>query len=370
MLVSFRVKNFRSFVDEALELRCAEGRGVEAGDGLPWVVPVLGMCGEDAAEEGALWVEAMRAFHLVASLMPLSPQIREVVWKPNEEHPELKETEYSLEMTLNGWLYRYALAHNGEGILREELWREEKPLYRIDHAAETYEFAGKTAGHGSAEEFRCVLAEECRDEEGHQTCTLLWRMGIFHGLENRELAEVLLAVGGLQINVADELTPEDALISLSIRMNNENGENALREVDRLLKKLDVGVEGLKSTPAFRNVVRACNKQNAHASGSPAPSAILDSIKVYRRTADGKKLPRLLRDESAEMQTLFALCCTMLTALREGEPLFLADLDQSLPPQLLRALISLFADPAANKRGAQLLYTSRNTELPDAGAQRQ
>lgn len=155
MFVSFRVRNFRSFVDETLELRCEEGRGCEVGEGLPWVVPVLGMCGEAAAGEGAVWVEAMRAFHLVASLMPLSPQIREVVRMPNEEHPELRETEYSLEMTLNGWLYRYTLAHNGEGILREELWREEKPLYRIDHAAETYEFAGKTAGHGSAEVFRC-----------------------------------------------------------------------------------------------------------------------------------------------------------------------------------------------------------------------
>lgn len=53
---------------------------------------------------------------------------------------------------------------------------------------------------------------------------------------------MLLAVGGLQMNVADELTPEDALLSLSIRMNNENGENALREVERLIKKLEVGAQ--------------------------------------------------------------------------------------------------------------------------------
>lgn len=44
------------------------------------------------------------------------------------------------------------------------------------------------------------------------------------------------------MNVADELTPEDALLSLSIRMNNENGENALREVERLIKKLEVGAQ--------------------------------------------------------------------------------------------------------------------------------
>lgn len=64
----------------------------------------------------------------------------------------------------------------------------------------------------------------------------------------------------------------------------------------------------------------------------------------------------------EMQTLFALCCTMLAAHRTGAPLFLSDLDSALPPHLLRSLISLFADSSANKRGAQLLYTARNSEL--------
>lgn len=33
MLVSFRVKNFRSFVDKALELRCEEGKGRAAVEG-------------------------------------------------------------------------------------------------------------------------------------------------------------------------------------------------------------------------------------------------------------------------------------------------------------------------------------------------
>ena len=32
MLVSFRVNNFRSFVDKALELRCEEGQGGEWED--------------------------------------------------------------------------------------------------------------------------------------------------------------------------------------------------------------------------------------------------------------------------------------------------------------------------------------------------
>lgn len=189
-----------------------------------------------------------------------SPQTRGAVWKPNEAHPELTETEFSVEMTANGWLYRYSLAYNAEALLREELWRDEVPLYRIDQASKTYDFEGIGQGSSPDASPRRIFAEECTDEEGSQTCTLLSRMGIFHGLENRELAEVLLALGWLQMFAADNLTPEDSLLSLSIRMNNENGENALREVERLLKMLDVGEEGLKPTPAFRQVMRALSKK--------------------------------------------------------------------------------------------------------------
>lgn len=104
-------------------------------------------------------------------------------------------------------------------------------------------------------------------------------------------------------------------------------------------------------------MRALSKKDQSDPTCPAPSTILGAIKVYRRTADGKKLPRLLKEEPEEVRTLFALSCTMLSAHRAGEPLFLANFDAALPPHLLQALISLFADPAANKRGAQLLFTA-------------
>lgn len=42
-------------------------------------------------------------------------------------------------------------------------------------------------------------------------------------MANRELAEFHPALGGLLMYKADQLAPEFALLTLSARMNNENG---------------------------------------------------------------------------------------------------------------------------------------------------
>lgn len=366
MLVSFRVKNFKSIVDRTLDLRCAEGTGSEAelrylqdDEDSPRVVPVLRVPVADEADGAALAV-ALRTCYWLACLMPLSPGMRRVLWQPNEQHPELQETEYSIELTVQGWLCCYTLAHNGEGILREELWEEGNLMYCIDHAADSYYFAGVTTEDYPAERFRSIVAQECSDADGHQRYSLLYRMSLYHFPEYQAFGELNMALGAVQMYENGPIPADSALLPLALRMNNENGENALREIASLMKKLDIGVEAIKPTPDFRHTMRTLIRDLKSPSSAEGPQLkdIAELIKVYRRTADGKKTPRLLRDESAEIRTLFGLAGAMLSSLRSGDPLFIADLDRALPPHLLRPLIALFTDPATNKRNAQLLYTAR------------
>lgn len=375
MLVSFRVKNFRSLVDRTLDMRYAEGQGeaccdeqgclrsLQDGEVAPRVVPVLRVPVADEAD-GEEMAEALRAFYLLSCMMPLSPELRPALWPPNEQHPELLETEYSMELTVQGWLCRYTLAHNGEGILREELWEDGELIYRIDHAADSYYFEGLTTEDYPAERLRSIVAEECSDGDGHQIYSLLCRMSLYHFPEYQALGELNLALGAVQVFESGSIPADSAVLALALRLNNENGENALREIASLMKKLDVGVEAIKPTPAFRDTVRTRSRGFKRPSSAEEPQLkdIAELIKVYRRTADGKKQPRLLRDEPAEIQTLFALVGVMLSALRAGEPLFIADLDRALPPHLLRPFISLFTTTATNKRCAQLLYTARTPAL--------
>ncbi|MBC7303877.1 MAG: AAA family ATPase [Nocardia sp.] len=80
------------------------------------------------------------------------------------------------------------------------------------------------------------------------------------------------------------------------------------------------------------------------------------------TADADRLPFEYRDESAGTQTWFELIGPVLIALRHGGIVLFDELDASLHPTLTAQLIKLFALRNSNPHGAQLLFTSHDTNL--------
>ncbi len=70
----------------------------------------------------------------------------------------------------------------------------------------------------------------------------------------------------------------------------------------------------------------------------------------------------LEDESVGTRTWFRLIGPTLNALERGQLLLFDELDASLHPRLSARLVSLFQDPATNRRGAQLVFTSHDTSL--------
>ena len=62
----------------------------------------------------------------------------------------------------------------------------------------------------------------------------------------------------------------------------------------------------------------------------------------------------------------ALGTAVVDALREGRVLVVDELGSSLHPQLSRLIIDWFEDPSVNKTGAQLIFTSHDMTLLDAG----
>ncbi|MFC6012892.1 AAA family ATPase [Nocardia lasii] len=90
--------------------------------------------------------------------------------------------------------------------------------------------------------------------------------------------------------------------------------------------------------------------------------------VVRRTpklvhlADADRLPFEYHDESAGTQTWFELIGPVLSALRDGSIVLFDELDASLHPTLTAQLIKLFTLNSSNPHGAQLLFTSHDTNL--------
>lgn len=71
-------------------------------------------------------------------------------------------------------------------------------------------------------------------------------------------------------------------------------------------------------------------------------------------------------ESAGTQKITELLGILFEALREGNLLAVDELDAKLHPLLTRAIIQLFTSPHINKSGAQLIFTTHDTNQLDLG----
>jgi hypothetical protein len=90
------------------------------------------------------------------------------------------------------------------------------------------------------------------------------------------------------------------------------------------------------------------------------------LDVYMRHPVGAKdevaLP--LQEESNGTQRLFALSGPLADVLENGWTLFVDELDASLHPLLVRYLVELFHNPQINPKGAQLIFNTHDTTLMD------
>ena len=101
----------------------------------------------------------------------------------------------------------------------------------------------------------------------------------------------------------------------------------------------------------------------------APPRVFD-VRVFRKGRDKagaeKPVEFLLGEESDGTQKLFALSIPLLYILNEGACVFFDELEVRLHPLLTRWIIELFNSPETNRHGAQLVFTTHDEGLMDAG----
>ncbi len=85
---------------------------------------------------------------------------------------------------------------------------------------------------------------------------------------------------------------------------------------------------------------------------------------YHQLEDGKDLPMLYDLESSGTKALFGKLQNYYSVLLEGGVLALDEFDINLHPDILPHLLDLFLVKENNPKGAQLLFTSHNTEIMD------
>jgi predicted ATPase len=115
-----------------------------------------------------------------------------------------------------------------------------------------------------------------------------------------------------------------------------------KQVEALLRVADLGVAGLQIDPSL---------------------AAEQQVRLLHYSGTGKLVPLdFARQESLGTFAWFSFLGPLLNVLDQGSVLLVDELDASLHPVLAAEVIRLFQDPAANQRGAQLIFTTHDATL--------
>lgn len=138
------------------------------------------------------------------------------------------------------------------------------------------------------------------------------------------------------------------------------------KVIRLVQLSDLGIKGLDLVE--EEVVSKSQDDNEEGYSSPSKRK---SFKTYHDIYENRKIIGqrefdLLRQGSAGTFALVGLSAEILLSLNasNGRPIWIDEIDNSLHPYLCRFLISLFNHPKANPNNAQLIFATHETTLLD------
>ncbi|MBL8232988.1 MAG: ATP-binding protein [Bryobacterales bacterium] len=139
---------------------------------------------------------------------------------------------------------------------------------------------------------------------------------------------------------------------------NRSADASLRSVVAdALRQADLGIAGLN--------VRAEEPPPALPAQSEEAPDFQDSARHridFRHRSDGPPVTFSIEQESRGTVAFLSLLGPVLEALRKGGLVAIDELDAHLHPLLAARLIELFTSPELNRKGAQLIFTTHDTNL--------
>lgn len=136
----------------------------------------------------------------------------------------------------------------------------------------------------------------------------------------------------------------------------------MKRLNELLRFADTGLKNLKVSQSEVYLGRM------HASEKRLVQTIYEIRATHPMYQDGKPLSEEaslpLSEESNGVRTLFTFGGRILKTLQEGGIIFVDELETSLHPYLSKLLVLLFQSERINKKNAQLIFTTHDTNLLD------
>lgn len=369
LLLSFTVRNHKSIRDEiTLDLVRPDQQVLAAGEDWPQMVyPIAGIFGGNATGKSTVLNALGYVFSAINNSATLWQLEKQLPWEPFylNEHWATSTSVYELEFIYDDATYTYGFEVGAEQIHNEWLRIDGKANQQL---AFTREELVKTneqrleqpiIGGLSARELILSRALRVTDSPLHGLATHLinhfdWittrpdeREGrlseieeaVADGTYSKEQILSLLQVadiGVTDIGLVEDVYPADERIQLAIKQFNA----ALNEGhDPKRPPVTIGY-GRPGDDQSKHIVRQLVFKHKHSS-SHVPSFPLSH-------------------ESDGTIAWLILATAALDTLNAGGLLLVDEIDASLHPHLVDALLTIFTDPSINQHKAQLIFTTHDT----------
>jgi AAA15 family ATPase/GTPase len=363
MLVQFRVENHRSLRDEQVLSLVATRVGSQDDERLirpkglgEALLPAVALYGANGSGKSNL----MSALDFMREAVLGSYRL----WEPKSGTPQEpfvlsnKEAEsslYEVDIMVEGVRYRYGFVISAPRVEEEWLyaWPHGRRQVLFQREGENFEF-GKHM-HGENEAIKSLTRANSlylsTAAQNNQT-QLMGIFGWFREIRFELRRGATRSLDPTHTTTLGDLFGTRRQLSL-FQEDNDAYAHDRDAIVRLMQAADVGILDLKATDrenfrrergSFRRVV---GKEH-------------DFFFLHKSQFRAAWLP--LDWESSGTITLLGIATRLVAVLREGGMLCIDELEASLHPMLALEILRLFNDPKHNPRGAQLIFTTHDTNL--------
>jgi AAA15 family ATPase/GTPase len=358
MLVSFTASNFRSFSDEVtLDLRTPRSA---ASGARPWdgrVQAVAGIYGANASGKTTLFL----AMNSMVDQVRDSYRLGVVKADPFLFDPVSSErpTEFAATfIAADGLCYSYGFSVTDGEVVEEwaQRYTTARPtlLFERNGSAVKFGTALKGPNRAVAKTMRSTtLYLSAAAAGGHEGLTpvLDWFENRLHTYKSSG-PQWLLPLVVRSIAADDDL--RDRLVTMAT-----HSDLGFQDLE-----LDIHVLTEEEKNKFKKMTDTLQMMTGQDASNEAPHEIIQALATHRADGITYRLP--LELESDGTRAFLSHAFLIDKALRTGVTLVVDEIDANLHPHLVRELVRTFQDPTKNPRQAQLIFTTHDVSLMEAG----
>lgn len=365
MLIEFSVKNYRSFRDEAVLSMEATGSSTLKSVLIPFsgmkILPGAAIYGKNGGGKS----NVIRAFWLAVQFIKNAQRTQHekapipVVPFALNDYSVSEPTEFTFVYTLDGIKYWYSFAATKEKVYSEALYHAPKKQKYLIFARKGQSFSF-TEAKARRRLISQVVAENqlffsvaCTMNDEDCSRAMTWfREKVYFSRDYSDIPQQLLEY------------PSDA--------------NMLRAISDYAKAADVGIEDMRfeingkqivEQAASSEEIRAELVQFMHliSENSNDSETQLKAISVHQgrnKIGNTSVYTMEFADESDGTRKLMALASAIESVLSKGGLLMVDDIEKELHPALVEFIVAKFQSKKTNPHGAQIAFTTHNTELFD------